>query len=123
MLYTVFLPETPRERFWYILVKLGDPEGARRTRESSGQVVLVRIQSEMFLTIRKGLIGPRPMQILPDVHARQKWYEARVERTFLSRLFASRSTTDPPASAKPRLPAPTGSAIRNSTRFANDTWV
>ncbi len=71
----------------------------RRTRRSSGQVVLVRTQSEIFLTIRKGMIGPRPMQILPDVHARQKWSKTRVERTFLSRLFANRSTTDPPTIA------------------------
>lgn len=40
------------------------------------------------------------MQILPDVHARQKWSKTKVERTFLYRLFANRSITDPPAIAE-----------------------
>ena len=63
------------------------------------------------------------MQILSDIHVRQKCSKTRVERTFLSRLFANCSTTDPPAIAEPRLPAPTGTAIPHSTRFANDIWL
>ena len=83
MLYTVLFPGTlcicP---LCEILVKL----------QESGPLVGLAVQVKklgapvggflILLVFRKDIIGPRPMQILPDVHAHQNKLNSQVEHTF-----------------------------------------